>query len=260
MAWWAKDGLSVPGNVGHHIHLRLLNFPAEGRIVNGTYVLRVRVVLHDQVGSVTSIRYGDESTVQITVPFTLAGCHDCSKDIDIPVDFSKWPTGRREFRLSAFVDDEQPDGLPGSDPGPQRMFPSSGYQVCVRACTPSYRSGFHTEARGWYQDHEYANAKITTALASIKPGATVGVRMSPGAGGLPTKNVGAFIDPNFHAGSAGLELPVCVSGTCLTGRTSEVRAGTVRIPSLEPGTHRLVLVSSDGKNAGVLAYAFVVVP
>jgi hypothetical protein len=65
--------------------------------------------------------------------------------------------------------------------------------------------------------------------------------MVPGSGGNATVQHIATLDPSYHGGNGGRELR----------RGSGEFRGNITIPSdLSSGTHRLVLVSSDGKNAG----------
>jgi hypothetical protein len=240
-AWWNRSGIVVPTAVGSHVHV-LATVPADGAIVDGKVTIPVRVTLHNQPAPTNWFRIGTESTQLYSTSLVLGPCSDCSVDLTAVIDLSGIPTGRHELRMSANIPDADP-ALSGS----QRQYQSSGFQVCVRSCSPTYRSGYHTEARGWYTDHAYANAKLTTALSSVKSGGTIGVRLSPGSGGLPTKYAGVFIDPAFHAGSAGIVV-----------RTwSAAFTGSVTLPTLASGSHRLVLLSSDGQNAGVLAIPWV---
>jgi hypothetical protein len=76
---------------------------------------------------------------------------------------------------------------------------------------------------------------------------TIGVRLGPGADGLTTVGAGVYIDPNFHAGSAGT----------VVREWSGPYTGNVTLPTLPSGPHKLVLMANDGQNAGVLAIPFV---
>ena len=236
-AWWRLAGISIPSQVGAHIHLQA-TVPASGVIVNGRVSVPVTIKAHDQIGKITSFRVSDGSTVKQSWAISLGPCVDCSYSTTVTVDFSTWGTGRREMRWTA--------NIPKNSEG-NRQYNSTGWQVCVRSCTPSYRSGWYTEARGWYDDgHDYANARLTTDPSLIGSGRTIGVALKPGSGGSPTKLAGIYIDPDFHAGSA---------GTTVLSRAGAF-TGSVRLPVLPSGSHRLVLLSSDGQNAGVLAIPF----
>lgn len=237
--WWRKAGISVPSQVGEHIHVQA-TVPVDGVPINGRISIPVKVTLHDATGATNFLRVADGSSVKQSWTLKLGPCDDCSWSGTVVVDFSTWGTGRREMRWTANV--------PRNGEG-KRQFQSTGWQVCVRSCSPSYRSGPFTEARGWYADgHEYANARLTSTLSTVKSGGTIKVALKPGSGGDPTKFAGVYIDPAFHGGSAGK-----------TVRTwTAAFSGSVTLPTLSSGPHRLVLVSSDGQNAGVLAVPFVV--
>jgi hypothetical protein len=214
----------------------------------------LRVTLHDQVGGTSWLRLqavtpSGSNVERYREDFVLAGCHDCFRDTSITVDTSGWPTGRHELRFTANVPDEQP-GVSGA----QRMFQSTGIQLCVRSCTPTYRSGNFLEARGWYDNepqgdfHGYQNARLASALSSVRSGGAISVRLGPGSDGLPTTGAGVYIDPDFHAGNPGI----------VVREWSGPFTGTVTLPSLPSGTHRLVLLAHDGQNGGVLMVPFVV--
>ncbi|HEY6013001.1 MAG TPA: hypothetical protein VIU37_03315 [Candidatus Limnocylindrales bacterium] len=236
-AWWNTAGLTIPGAVGQHVHLRA-NVPVDWTPLDGVVSVHVKVTLHNQTGKATSFRVSDGSTVKQSWSIALGPCADCVWEGDVNVDFSKWSTGRREMRWTA--------NIPSNDEG-NRQYNSTGWQVCVRSCSPTYRSGEWIEARGWYTGRGYQNARITSALSTVREGGVVKVKLAPGSGGLATTFSAAYLDPDFHHGSA---------GRVLLTRSSSY-SGTVTIPSdLAAGAHTLVLLASDGKNAGVLAVPF----
>lgn len=255
--WWNKEGLQIPEAVGHHIHVGMCT-PLDGTILNGTVHFDVRIILHDQVGKVNWLRLSDRNGEIDRIDLTsknFGNCHDCTLWVPFDVNFSTWATGRHELRWTANVPDEQPDGLPGSDSGPQRMFQSTGWQYCVRACTPNLgdRPSHFITARGWYQLHEYANAALRSAVptAPLKGVWAFTFDAKPGDGGLPTKEYGVFIDPNFHAGLSGITVERGTGEARLRSTSFDTR-------TLADGVHRLVIVSSDGNNAGVQLVTFVV--
>jgi hypothetical protein len=234
--WWSQSGLVIPGAVGAHIHV-LATVPADGYPTDGLVAVPVTVTAHDQIGAITLLRVSDGSTVMQSWPLALGPCANCSWSGTVTVDFSTWPSGRREMRWTA--------NIPVNSLG-NRQYQSTGWQVCIRSCTPSYRSGPYVEARGWYTGRGYQNARLTSALSTVVSGGTITVKLAPGSGGKPTVFSGVYLDPDFHAGN---------SGTVLLTRTGPY-SGVVVIPVLAPGPHRLVLLSSDGLNAGVLAIPF----
>jgi len=240
-AWWRADGITVPSHVGAHIHAKA-TLPADGHPVTGRLEIPVTITLHDARGSTNWFRIGTEAQELFQRDLSIGPCDDCAVLFTATIDLSGVPTGRHEFRLSANNPDEDPDQA-----GDQRMFQSTGYQICVRSCTPSYRdAGVQIEARGWYTGVEYQNARLDTDPSSIRSGGLIDVRLGPGVGGAPTRLAGVYIDPDFHAGRAGTVVREW------TGAFS----GSVRIPNVAPGPHKLVLLSSDGQNAGVLAVQF----
>jgi hypothetical protein len=229
--------------VGHHIHVEALNFPRPGRIVNGVYQLRVKVTLHDQEGRTNWIRVSDGSGgYSQQQALTIGPCHDCSTELTIPVDFGRFATGIREVRISANVPDEQP-----AKAGSQRMFNSTGWPVCVRACSPSDRSQglAFWETRGWYDDspqgeeHGYQNARAN--VPEVRACQVIDIDLQPGSEGLPTKHAGVYVNPNMHAGNA---------GRVLLERAGEYH-GLLTIPcDLVPGD-KVALNAHDGNNGVV---------
>jgi len=236
-AWWSATGIAIPSSVGAHIHLDA-TVPADGFPIDGSVDVPVKVTAHNQTGAITLLRVSNGSTVMQSWPLSLGPCVDCSWSGTVTVNFSAWPTGRDEMRWTA--------NLPKNDLG-NRQYQSTGWQVCIRSCTPSYRSGVYLEARGWYTGRGYQNARLTSPLTTVQSGGTITVKLAPGSGGLPTTFSGAYIDPDFHNGSAGLTI---------FSRAGSY-TGTIVIPALAPGPHKLVLLSSDGLNAGVLGIPFV---
>jgi hypothetical protein len=237
--WWRRAGIVVPSQVGEHIHVQT-TVPADGLIVNGTITVPYVIRAHNTTGRITSFRVSDGSTVKQTWSVSLGPCTDCSLTGTVSVNLGSWGTGRREMRWTANI----PNNAEGN-----RQFQSTGIQICVRACSPSYRSGPYLEARGWYDDgHGYANARLTSNISTVKSGGTITVALKPGSDGDPTRLAGVYIDPDFHAGSAGT----------VVRQWSAAFSGSVTLPTLPSGSHRLVLLSSDGQNAGVLAIPFTV--
>lgn len=254
-AWWNKNGIQIPQAVGHHIHLGMCT-PIDGQVIDGTLHFDVRIILHDQVGSVTSVRYSDWTTDLVVKSVNFPGAHDATYWTSFDINFSNWSTGRHEIHWRANVPDEQPDVS-----GAQRMFQSTGWQYCVRSCTPnaggSDRAALWTEARGWYDDtpttgpHGYQNSRFRSKVpvAPLSGNWTFSFESRPGADGLATKEWGVFIDPDFHNGNAGITV---ARGTGESG----LRSLTVDTRTLSDGPHRLVIVTSDGKNAGVQSITF----
>lgn len=269
-AWWNINNIVVPSSVGHHIHVGMCT-PVDGQVVStSTIHFDARIILHDQVRRVTTIRYSDYANViqsksvastAWTGDLTAGGCHDCQAWVPFDIPASSWSTGRHEIRWTANVPDEQPDVS-----GSQRMFNSTGWQLCIRSCSPnvSGRASNWTEARGWYDDrpngvaHEYANARFRSAVprGTVSGNWTFSYEARPGSGGLPTRFWGVYVDADMHHGIAG-PTNVFPNGVRPTGTSaSGTRTTTVDTTRLSDGAHKLVIVSSDGKNAGVQMITF----
>lgn len=233
-SWWRKAGLVLPSAVGEHIHVTAC-IPTGN--VDGTVTLAVKVTLHNATGAVKWVRACRESSNCQRWSMNLGPCADCSTTVYLPVKVGSWPTGRQELRLTANV------SVNGEG---KRQFQSTGWPVNVRATSPCPRCAVFWTARGWYPDHEYANAGLLSAPSALASGAAIKVRLGPGSGGDPTKLAGVYIDPDFHHGSKGI----------VVREWSAAFTGSVTLPTLSAGPHRLTLVSSDGQNAGVLVVPF----
>jgi len=239
--WWLRSGIVVPTAVGSHIHLDATivrdGFPVDGRLD-----IPATVTLHDAAGTTSWVRAGTEAQTLFQQALKLGPCANCLTQVTVSLDLSGVPTGRHEIRISANIPDEDP-ALTGS----QRFFQTWNAQICVRACSPTYRSsGPVIESRDWYQDHGYQAASIRSKLTDIKPGAVVSVRMGPGSGGMPTVLSGVYLNPNFHAGDAGRVL----------FQRNGPYTGPVTIPTDAACPCKLAVLASDGQSATVLNYPF----
>lgn len=234
--WWDSTGIVVPSKVGQHVHMQA-TIPTG--IVSGTLNLPIKITLHNQTGKVTWVRACRQSSVCQTFTVSLGPCADCTLTKTIPINLNSWPTGVQELRLTANI----PDNAEG-----KRQFQSTGWPIKVRSATCSTRCNVFWEARGWYEGRGYANARIVTNPWSIKSGGSVSVSLKPGADAscCPTKFAGLFIDPDFHRGYAGI----------WSKKWTAAFTGSVTLPTIPSGTHKLVAVSSDGKNAGVQVSQF----
>lgn len=234
--WWRKAGILVPSAVGEHIHLEV-EHPDPKVIYDGLVTFTVRVQTHGLTGQ--GVRYirlqqadgtGQAERVHLDIPGGLVG--DTDTTYTIPVDFSKWRTGRSEMRWTA--------NCPANGEG-NRFYQSTGYQVTVRSASPSYRTDPYIEARGWYAEHNYANDRWLTPLASIRRGSTAKIKIGPGSGGKATKLAIVAANPHYHMGDPGLELL----------RTTTAGTFSILVPGNLPDGSKLVAISSDGQLAGV---------
>jgi hypothetical protein len=240
-AWWSEDGISIPDRVGHHIHVGLCwpvaDDGGDALITSDQLHVDARVVLHDAPNVTQFIRVSDAGSVKVRTSLVI-GPGNAEAWVPFDLDLRQWGTGRREFRWTARI--------PRPKPNINEMFNSTGWQLCVRSCSPLYRRGPFTEARGYYTGHDYSNARFVSKLpvAPVSGLWTFTVKLEKAGPG------GVFVDPDFHNGSAGTVIRP----------TGGPFLGTVTIDTqlLTNGYHRLVLVSSDGQSAGVLVIAFTV--
>lgn len=200
----------------------------------------------------------DAEAVHLRAQWGLSGnqLYRRTADLDVPLDadrngvrtfqvelnLANVPTGSTEFRFSYRID--------YTVNGEARtQYQSTGLQACVRSCASPDRAIPWTEARSWYTDHGYANARLRSDPSCLRAGGVCRVELRPGSGGDPTVESIVAIDPAYHAGDG---------GRVLLQRDGPY-SGDITIPAdLTSGTHRLVLLSSDGQNAGVLSMPFIV--
>lgn len=215
-------------NVGEHIHVAISNHPVDGKpIARGPYTFNVTITAHDTVARITSVRVADGGTVKVTKAISLGPCADCSVTVPFTVDFSSWTVGRHELRWTA--------NMPAIT-GHGRLYQSTGWQVCIAACTPNPggRATPFIEARGW-QGGQYSNVRILTHLRLLNPGATFRVQAAN------TATTGAcYLNPDFHSLSHGTLIGSF--GTSVT---------TLTIPASASPGDRLVCVAHQGTRAGV---------
>jgi hypothetical protein len=243
--------MDIPATVGHHVHLDVC-WPVYGTILDGRWDLPVRIELHEVPADATAVYLraqaysSDEYIRRADLVVPLDAHRNGVRDFVLPLDLSSWPTGSTEFRFSYQVE-YTVDGQERV----QRQ--STGLQACIRTCTSPDRSLPWYEARGYYEkvgdtNHGYQVARLRSEPRCLRSGGLCKVEMKPGSGGLPTVESWAVLSPNFHGGSA---------GTVILTRDGPY-SGNITLPTLAPGSYRLVLVASDGENAGVATFGFVV--
>ena len=245
-----------PYDVGQHIHVGMC-WPV-GPDGNEHFVspsnqrmhFDVRVIVHQTQVATQLVRVSQEGDVKIR-PDLKIGPGNAEAWMPFDIDFASWSTGRRELRWTARIPRPDPTNTSINE-----MFNSTGWQMCIRSCTPSYRPAGagdpqdprapFTEARGYYSGHDYDNVQFLSPLpiTPVSGDWTFQARqVSTGAGGI-------FIDPDFHNGDPGIVIKD--TGGPWKGSI------TINTRELTNGKHRLVLVASDGKNGGVQVVTFVV--
>lgn len=246
-AWWFR----TPGKTGTsqgHVHVGTC-FPHRQKIA-GVVRFDVRVIMHDNPGVLTHVNigaageWGSIRSVALTPNWRCATT--CTRWFRVYVDTRKIPRdGRQEFRFRAQV--KEPDG--------KEMIASTGWLAWVSngRTVQHYRSSWSAEARGWYTDAGYANAKIDDLPLSAVSGIwRPTVRMSPGSGGVPVTSYRVILDPDFHAGKPGT--------TVRSGSGSYKGAVSIDTTKLRNGKHKLVLIADAATSVGSTNRGVMVVP
>ena len=237
----SRQVLATPAaspNVGSHIHVEILNHPADGfPIPREPYTFHVVLRSHDNTGKITSFFVQDFSNNKEKVPVNLGPCSDCSITFDFTVDFSKWTVGRHELRWHANEPDQDPDIS-----GDQKQTTTTRSQICIQSCSPN-GSGRPTPFQGgggWYQGHDYATVQLLSNEMEVRPGGTIIVKAAQ-----DTNGGCVFLNPDFHNSISGTTLD------CWSGNGNH----TVNIPPTANVGDKLVLYASDGFNAGIFRIA-----
>ncbi|MEK6719427.1 MAG: hypothetical protein AABZ33_02010 [Chloroflexota bacterium] len=248
-AWWLAPDEAAPGR---HTHIATC-FPTG--VVSGRITFPITVKWHAQPLGATATRVriqADGSNIwsQTSGLPVVGGVADVGVTINATIDTDRLSTGRHELRFAAAT--RQPDD--------QTQLVSSGWQLCVRSCTPRLtRSADNwTEARGWYTGGiGYENARFLTALPV---GPVTGtwrptVQCAAPSGASPSM-CEVYLDPDFHHGSAGTLL-YHADGAAKTTLAIDTAA-------LATGTHKLVIrtdaqsASPRGVDSGVMVVSFTV--
>lgn len=254
-AQWTETGWALPNAVGHHVHLATC-WPKRGTVLPTKFDQEVTVILHDLPAGATSpyLRVGwglsgtifYKRTTDIAIPVDSSG--NGSRTFVIPMDLSGIPNGVTEFRFTYDVRYTLNNLA-------REQFNTTGWLGCVGTCTDSSpdRALPWIEMRGWYskdaqgKTHNYQNVRLRSDVSCLRAGGVCKVEMKPGSSGLATVKAWALIDADLHAGRL---------GTVLLEK-SAAYSGNIFIPAdLAPGTHKLLLVASDGKNAGAGSFTF----
>lgn len=249
--WWRAAGLSLPSQIGEHIHIDAC-WPEYGTIITGsTLHVDMVVTVHNADLSVhptflTRIRVGwrgasesigsDVIDTTANVGITLDANGDGMRTFPLDIPIGGMATGSDEIRLNAFA-----------GPTADLMLASTGWRVCIRSCTITSPK---TIGKGWYDGHGYQNAVLTSQVPKTARSGnwTITANMNPGGGGLATVQHGIYIDPNFHGGSAGIVIRQA-SGSFSGSVTIDTR-------TLTNGPHKLVLMARDANLAGLQVIPF----
>ncbi|MBM2849416.1 MAG: hypothetical protein HW418_2358, partial [Anaerolineales bacterium] len=159
-AWW----ITTPGKTGtNHGHVHVGTCFPYAQKLSGKVDFDIRVILHDNPGKLNLVRvqlagdFGQISAVHVPTSRTCAVPGTCEFWYHVTVDTTKSPyDGRQEFRFGARL--AEPDGA--------TMLASTGWQAYLNNGKPvnDYRSYDLTEARGWYTNVGYINARLDSTL------------------------------------------------------------------------------------------------
>lgn len=176
-SWWSDTGQD-PAFESRHAHIDDLCVPANNLIVNGPQTFAFGLQLHNQPrgAKLTRVRVKDycsgsgcamgahSSGYDVWVSRTDLPQPDSAGNlaypVSVPLDLSKMKAGRHELRFGVYV--TQPNG--------KVQLLSSRTEVCVRACSPSYRSlSTYPLLQGngaWYDRDSigYVDARVRSAL------------------------------------------------------------------------------------------------
>jgi hypothetical protein len=251
-SWWqpAFNPSTFP-TASMHVHMAIpfpygerLVLPAAGQGYSWPYLSQ----FHNDVGGSVRTCRGGGFQFSDTIPKdpTCAGIKITTQDqrkagvIPVPAStVNLWRSfvGQRENRFT--TDTSSADG------GKRQ------YQSC--SCNASLNAtgaAVSVRGRGWYQGGDYVDFSLKTPFraSTLQTGglpSTLSYAIASGA-----TIASAYIDPDFHHGSAGIVLFEYRAGS----------SGTFTLPALEPGNHRLVLVGIErvgaGASAGVLSIPF----
>lgn len=257
--WWNDAGLSIPSSVGEHIHAGAC-WPVYGTNISGS-TLHVDIVYKFHNLAADRITFGRfrvnwrkvgsngvaiESSGNAPIDVTPGPSYTRDADgngtaiqpVDIPL--SGIPNGTIEMRFN-------PMAYPEIG---RKMFPAPSFQFKRNTNTTSTP---HMLGKGWYDlGHEYQNAVFKSPIptAPLHGNWTFSVGLNPGGGGDPTVEHGIFVDPDFHAGSAGI---------VIRQRSGQFSGSvTIDTTTLTNGPHKLAILARDANLAGVLVIPFIV--
>jgi hypothetical protein len=255
--WWVQ----TPGQNGTDFgHVHVGSCIPEREVVRGFVPLDIRVVLHDNPGTLRYVAVvvkgpGYEETVaKPTVPNFTCPNGTCTAWLHHDLDTSKFQySGRQEIRFRTIVD--TPDG--------NAMHGGMNFQVIVDNGKPFdvYEREPHLRGKGWYTTSGYCES---TLISVPVPDAPVSGVWSPTLAMTehststvndPVTGHSVRVDADFHAGDEGTVL--------LEGDGNFTGDLAVDTTKLSNGTHRLTLKTdcenkAGSTNSGVLVIPFVV--
>lgn len=248
-AWWTR----TPGKTGtDHGHVHVGTCFPHAQKISGVVRFDVRVILHDNPGTLTHLNlgiageWGSIRSAALTPNWRCGVDKTCTRWFTVYVDTRKAEAdGRHEFRMRAQV--KEPDG--------KESIASTGWLAWLNngKTIDHYRDSWSAEARGWYTDVGYANAKIESLPMTARSGWWAPwVRMTAGSGGIPVTSYRVVLDPDFHAGDPGI--------TLRSGAGSFKGQIGIDTRKLRNGKHKLVLMANANASVGSTNRGIMVVP
>lgn len=251
-AWWGEGGLSIPDQVGTHIHLSTC-WPKNNVVVSGT--LHVDVHIRVYAGDESLHHFLERMRINWRPYSSESGgglLLDSRGDWDIPLDengdgvrtfginlnLSGLGSATRRIRFNAMAGQE-----------PDLFFVGTDWALHVRKKTVGNP---RILGKGWYSDHGYQNPVLSFQIPSgpVPEIWCVPWSANPGGGGRPTVQHADLVDPDMHHGMTGLIVRMG------SGRFSGKTCLDTKL--LENGPHKRVFISRDTKLAGVIVVPFVV--
>jgi hypothetical protein len=159
-SWWLDPtGEAEPGR---HAHINGLCWPVNNLIVRGTHTFRFEVELHAQPpgAALTRVRLKDYPggtdrwVAAKPLPQPVNG--NLKAQFSATINTDSLSAGRHEFRWGVYV--TQPNGVV--------QLLSSRSEVCIRSCSPAYRSGTWQGNGSWYKNDTigYVDARVHSAI------------------------------------------------------------------------------------------------
>ena len=167
-AWWSDTGQDAFFE-SRHAHIDNLCWPVNNKVVSGTITFRFQVQLHNQPAgaTLTRVRMKDypSGTDRWVAPKPLPQ-PDAHGNLVAPfaatLNLDSLSAGRHEFRWAVYV--TQPNG--------KVQLLSSRSEICIRSCSPAYRSGTWTGNGAWYENDAigYEDVRIHSTIPTSGAG------------------------------------------------------------------------------------------
>jgi hypothetical protein len=262
-SWWMlTSSITFPSNIpsdqipeqvgmGGHAHTATC-FPADQKVSGGLMHFDVRLMLHkgnEATVNWLDIATGPSGTSVARVNFNPAlrcpGARDitvnCTMWVPITLDLSNVPSGYQELRFRFNL----------THPSGNRQFASTGWNAWFHGGTSSYRRAPWQEARGWWEDTDYTNARLLSPIP-MEPVSGELRLLIEGAGGAV--QTGLHIDGFFNANDFGQVV--------FETRNSYKGVQVIDTTKLSNGMHWIAVLAGEeagkGTNTGIFQFPIIV--